>query len=270
MRRRGLFNQGLRRRHERQDDLLNALLPIAASHLQGPHIDWASLSPFVVLAGGALVVLLVGLLRSRVVRGQIVPALTLLTLAGAIGTEIWRFNDTASIVSGALAIDDLGLLIDLVCAVSAVATVLLSWRAHAPREAGHGEYHGLLLFSVLGMAMLASAQDLVTLFIAIELLSIPLYILCASEHRREGSLESGLKYLIIGSVGSATLLYGMAMVYGATGATSFAGIAHALEGGIGSDVPRRSADADRGRADHRRICLQGIGRALPPVDAGRL
>ena len=218
---------------------MNALLPIAAGRVgpfQGPHIDWASLSPFVVLAVGALVVLLVGLLRSRVVRGQIVPALTLLTLAGAIGTEIWRFDHTASIVSGALAIDDLGLLIDLVCAISAFATVLLSWRAHAPREAGHGEYHGLLLFSVLGMAMLASAQDLVTLFIAIELLSIPLYILCASEHRREGSLESGLKYLIIGSVGSATLLYGMAMVYGATGATSFAGIAHALEGGIGSDV----------------------------------
>ena len=67
------------------------------------------------------------------------------------------------------------------------------------------------------MAVLVSAQDLVTLFIGFELLSIPLYILCASEFRREGSLESGLKYLVIGSVGSATLVYGLALVYGSTG-----------------------------------------------------
>ncbi len=58
---------------------------------------------------------------------------------------------------------------------------------------------------------------MVTLFIGLELLSIPLYVLCASETRREGSLESGLKYLIIGSVGSATLAYGLALIYGATG-----------------------------------------------------
>ena len=90
-------------------------------------------------------------------------------------------------------------------AVAGIATVLMSWRAVAPRESGHGEYYALLLFSVLGMAVFVSAQNLITLFLGIELLSIPLYILCASETRREGSLESGLKYLVVGSVGSATL-----------------------------------------------------------------
>ena len=109
--------------------------------------------------------------------------------------------------------------------------MLLSWRAIAPRESGHGEYHALLIFSVLGMAVLVSAQNLVTLFLGLELLSIPLYILCAAETRRESSLESGLKYLIIGSVGSATLVYGLAMVYGATGSTDFAGIANAVSSG---------------------------------------
>ena len=69
------------------------------------------------------------------------------------------------------------------------------------------------------------------LFLGLELLSIPLYVLCATEMRREHSLESGLKYLIIGSVGSATLLYGLAMIYGATGQTDFAGIASALSKG---------------------------------------
>src|SRR5437660_9392670 len=81
------------------------------------------------------------------------------------------------------------------------------------------------------MAVLVSAQNLVTLFLGIELLSIPLYVLCASESRREGSLESGLKYLLVGSVGSATLVYGLALVYGATGSTNFAGIGHALTTG---------------------------------------
>jgi NADH-quinone oxidoreductase subunit N len=79
--------------------------------------------------------------------------------------------------------------------------------------------------------VLVSAQDLITLFLGFELLSIPLYVMCASEYRREGSLESGLKYLVIGSVGSATLVYGLALVYGATGSTTFTGIAHALSGG---------------------------------------
>src|SRR5205814_5095710 len=98
-------------------------------------------------------------------------------------------------------------------------------------QAGQGEFYSLLLFSVLGMAILVSAQNLITLFIGFELLSIPLYILCASEYRREGSLESGLKYLVIGSVGSATLAYGLALVYGATGSTDFGPIGLALSTG---------------------------------------
>ena len=201
------------------------------THVKGPHIDWASLMPFVVLGAGALIVLMIGLLRDRHVRERIVPLLTILFLVGAIAAEIARFDHRTSIISGALEVDDLALIIDLLCASSAIAATLLSWRSRASADAGHGEYHALLLFSVMGMAILVSAQELITLFIGIELLSIPLYVLCASEHRREGSLESGLKYLVIGSVGSATLVYGLAMVYGATGSTTFAGIAAAVSQG---------------------------------------
>ena len=75
------------------------------------------------------------------------------------------------------------------------------------------------------MVVLAGAEDLIALFIGFELLSIPLYVLCATELRRATSLESGLKYLIVGSVGSATLVYGLAFVYGATGATGYDEIA---------------------------------------------
>jgi len=212
-----------------------ATLMSAHTH-QGPHINYAAISPFEALLGGAVVVLLVGLLRSRVVREQVVPLLTLLTLGVAVGVTIWQWNDHVSVISDALRIDDLTLVMTMIFTAAGVATVLLSWRARAPRESAHGEYHALLLSSIAGMVVLVAAQDLVTLFIGIELLSIPLYVLCATEMHRASSLESGLKYLIIGSVGSATLLYGLALLYGATGATSYSGIATSIGAGHSSDA----------------------------------
>jgi NADH-quinone oxidoreductase subunit N len=207
------------------------LLLAATGHIKGPHIDWASLSPFMALTIGALVVLMIGLLRAEFVRERVVPMLTLVTLGATLAFEISRFGHPRSIISGALRVDDLALLLDMIFAVAAMATVVLSLRVRAPRESGQGEFFSLLLFSVLGMAVLVSAQNLITLFLGFELLSIPLYVLCASEYRREGSLESGLKYLVIGSVGSATLVYGLALVYGATGSTDFSGIASAVSSG---------------------------------------
>ncbi len=207
-------------------------LPLAAvAHIKGPHIDWLALSPIVVLTIGALVVLLVGLLGSSAARRRVVPALTLLVLGLTIGFVLARFQHSNLIISGALQVDDLALVLDLIFSSAAIAAVLLSWRGRAPEEAGHGEYHSLLLFSVLGMTILVSSTNIVTLFLGFELLSIPLYVLCASEARREGSLESGLKYLVIGSVGSATLAYGLALVYGATGSMDYTVIAAAVSKG---------------------------------------
>jgi len=213
---------------------MSALLPLAVAHLKGPPIDWASFMPFLILAGGALIVLMVGLVGGSehgAARARIVPLVTLVALATFMVVGISRFNHPASIIAGALAVDDLALILDMIFAVSAIACVVLSLRARAPVTAGHGEYHSLLLFSVLGMAVLVSSQDLVTLFIGFELLSIPLYVLCASEYQRAGSLESGLKYLVIGSVGSATLVYGLALVYGSTGSTEFSTIASKISSG---------------------------------------
>jgi NADH-quinone oxidoreductase subunit N len=214
-----------------------ASLPLlATAHLKGPHVDFAGLSPLIALLGGAVLVLLVGLLGSRWIRAQAVPALSLAALGAALGLTIWQWNAQKSIVSGALRIDDLALVLNLLLIAGGACAVLLAWRSLAAREAGHGEFHALLLTSLGGMSLLVSAQNTVIVFIGIELLSIPLYVLCATELRREHSLESGLKYLIIGSVGSATLLYGLAMIYGATGATDFSAIAGSLaRGGLASD-----------------------------------
>jgi NADH-quinone oxidoreductase subunit N len=199
--------------------------------MKGPHVDFAGLSPLIALLGGAVVVLLVGLIGARRVRSQVVPALSLAALGAALGLTIWQWNAQKSIVSGALRIDDLSLVLNLVLIAGGAATVLLAWRSLAARETAHGEFHALLLTSIGGMSLLASAQNTVLVFLGLELLSIPLYVLCATEMKRERSLESGLKYLIIGSVGSATLLYGLALIYGATGATDFSTIATALSSG---------------------------------------
>ncbi len=210
---------------------------LATAHLKGPHIDWAGLSPLIALLGGAAIVLLVGLIGSRWVRSQLVPALTLVALGATLGLTIWQWGERESLIAGALRIDPLTQVLTLVLVAGGACTVLLAWRSRAAQEAAHGEFHALLLTSLAGMLMLVAAQNTVVLFTGLEVLSIPLYVLCAVEMRREHSLESGLKYLIVGSVGSATLLYGLALIYGATGQTSYAGIAAKLAaGGLSTDV----------------------------------
>jgi len=200
-----------------------------------PHIDYAGLSPVIALTAAVCVVLMSAVFRPL---RRTAPALTLLALASAAGLLIWQWNDPRDLVAGALRIDDLAIAISLVVLLMAAAAVSLSIREPAAEQVGSGEYHALLLGSVLGMVLLAQAQNLVSFFVAIETLSIPLYILCAGNRRREKSLEAGLKYLIVGSLGSATLLYGMAFIYGGSGSTDFAGIASGIgrEGLLGDPL----------------------------------
>ena len=191
-------------------------------NFNAPHIDYAAFSPVLALTVGLCVVLLSGVFKPF---KRSAPGLTLITLAATAGLLIWRWDSSQELVSGALKLDDLAISISLIAILTAAFAVLFSIREPATEEAGSGEYHALLIGSVLGMVLLAQATNLITFFVAIETLSIPLYILCATNLRREKSLESGLKYLIVGSLGSATLLYGMAMLYGGSGSTEFAGIA---------------------------------------------
>ena len=212
-------------------------MSLLLAQAKAPELDWAALSPLVALTAGLCLVLLIGLMRSPVVRTQLVPALTLVTLGVTAGLGVWQWGENAIVIERTLALDDLTLALMMIFCAAAAAAVLLSWRGLAPASAGHGEFYCLLLASVLGMVVLSGALNLVVLFIGFELLSIPLYVLCATEMRRETSLESGLKYLIIGSVGSATLVYGLAFVYGATGTTGFEDIAVAVrEQALAGDV----------------------------------
>jgi NADH-quinone oxidoreductase subunit N len=200
-----------------------------------PHIDYAGLSPVIALTAGIVVVLLAGVFDR--IKGA-VPLLSFDVLAISAGLLIWQWTERKDLVAGALRIDDLAIAIGLIAIVAAVFCIAFSVGEPAVEQAGIGEYHALLLGSVLGMVLLAQAENLVSFFVAIETLSVPLYVLCATNLRRPGSLESGLKYLIIGSLGSATLLYGIALIYGGSGSTDFTGIAHGIgqKGVVGDPV----------------------------------
>ncbi len=205
--------------------------------MKAPDIDFAAISPLIALAAGAVIVLLAGLMRSRFVRTSGVPAMTIVALGIAIGLSVWQFDANVLVIEGSMSVDALTTTLTILFCTGGIVATLLALRSDAVDDAGHGEFHALLLSSILGMVVLAGAEDLIALFIGFELLSIPLYVLCAAELRRASSLESGLKYLIIGSVGSATLVYGLALVYGATGVTGYGEIADAIrESGFEGDV----------------------------------
>lgn len=205
--------------------------------LDAPAIDYAGLAPLIALSAGLIVVLMVGLAG----RGQrwLVTAISVLTYGATAGFLVWQMGEGKSLVAGALRIDELAAIATLIAIAAAAFAIPLSWREEAADDAvgpaGHGEFQGLLMASVLGMALLAMSQNLVTFFLGLELLSVPLYVLCGSSLRRSASLESGLKYLIVGALGSATLLYGLAFIYGASGATDFAGIRAGIAGDVVGD-----------------------------------
>jgi NADH-quinone oxidoreductase subunit N len=205
-------------------------LLLATSHVKGPEIDWAGLSPLLAALGGSLIVLMVALFPGRFVQRMLVPFLALGSMVAGIAFVVWQWDpvDSEPIVAGALAADTLVYGIAVLCFVTGIATVLLAWRDPLLDFMGGGEFFALLLASIAGMILLVAAENLVTLFIGIELLSIPLYVLCGARVSSRESLESGLKYLVVGSVGSATLLYGLALIYGATGSTDFSGISDNL------------------------------------------
>jgi NADH-quinone oxidoreductase subunit N len=196
-----------------------------------PDIDWVAALPLLILLGAAPLVLLAGLFKARVIRQGVVPALSAAAFvtAGVLGATQWGDNAELFVAAGsqgAMVFDELAIFILVIVSLAGMVTVGLSLRSRAPQEAEHGEFYALLLASASGMVVLASAQNLISMFVGLELLSIPLYVLCAVEFHRRGSLEAGLKYLIVGSLGSATFLFGLALLYGASGDTDLRGLAN--------------------------------------------
>ena len=196
-----------------------------------PVVDWFALSPALALLAAAGVALLGAVLLPRAaVRafGAVVCALGFAGAGVAAGLLYWKSHEATYEVADAIIRDRFGALAQMIVAGAGFLAVGISYGQRTRRE--HvGEYFALLAACGAGMAFLVQATNLMTLFLGLEWFSICLYILCAIEIDRVSSLEAGLKYLIVGSFGSAVLLFGSALVYGATGELEFAAIASAID-----------------------------------------
>ena len=191
--------------------------------------DFYYVLPEIVLTFGALVLLIVDLIlpkRDGAVFG--VAIVTLLATAAAV-LSFAGVNVTAS--AGLLAIDGFATFFKLVFILSAVMTVLMSGSYLRVEGVRAGEYCFLILCATLGMMFMASGVDLITLFIGLETMAIAFYILAGFLKPSERSNEAAVKYFLLGAFSLGLLLYGMSLLYGATGTTSLNGIAAALAGG---------------------------------------
>ncbi len=215
---------------------------LAAAKLATPTVNWLAIAPELALAGAAVLIVL---LRALVRRSRLVyPAALCIAFAGVLvagGLLVPQWNKVQNhgaitTMAGMVRVDGFGVFLGGVVIVSTLLALLLSG-AYLEREGLEGpEFLALMLLSATGMVAMTTANDLIAIFVALEVLSIPLYVLAAFDRRRLTSQEAGLKYFVLGAFSSAIFLYGIALTYGATGTTSLTGIANFLAANTVLDV----------------------------------
>jgi NADH-quinone oxidoreductase subunit N len=204
------------------------LLAQAAEPLPLPRVDWRAIAPELALAGAGVVLLMVVAFRPGA-RRSVLAGLTLAGLAVAAGLTAWNWDLARVAFDGAVSLDGITRYARLVLlAVGALATLMAAQGGGRgdPEEEAPPEVFPLLLFALTGMVLLAAASDLLVVFIALEVLSLSLYVM-AGATRRMAAQEAAMKYFLLGAFSSAFLLYGIALCYGATGTTNLLGIARA-------------------------------------------
>ncbi|MEZ5376467.1 MAG: NADH-quinone oxidoreductase subunit N [Acidimicrobiales bacterium] len=218
--------------------MIPLLAQIAQAPFERPHIDWHAVAPeLVLLAAGALITLvdLIWLERAR----RIVPTLTAFGFLAALipVATLWEANEgtARSMFDGAYIIDNYSLVLKGLFLLSGYVIVLLSTNYMSEGDYYDSEYYQLIAASVLGMIVMSSARDLITIFVALELVSIPAYLMAAWRKRDLRSNEAGLKYMLMGVFASGVLLYGMSLLYGLSGSTKLVDIGQAIA--IGESKP---------------------------------
>ena len=204
-----------------------------AQPLQLPHVDWVTIAPEGIFFVGGLVMLIAGVfLRRRAPRGLwagMTVAIALLALWPTF--HMWhqvQHGGARTAIADAIVVDGFSIFVYVVIISTVVMAALLA-DAYLRREELEGaEYYVLMLFSASGGMLMASANDLIVVFLGLEILSIALYTLAGYQQRREGSREAAIKYFVLGAFSSAFFLYGIALVYGSIGSTNFGLIAEFL------------------------------------------
>jgi NADH-quinone oxidoreductase subunit N len=207
---------------------VHPLAQVNTQPLPTPQVDWRAIAPELALLVAAVVLLMVVAFRPRAGRG-VLAGLTLAGLAVAAALTAWNWDLERVAFDGAVSLDGITRYARAVLLASGVLATLMIAQGDSPEgepDDSPPEVYPLLLFALLGMVLLAAASDLLVVFIALEILSLSLYVL-AGETRRLAAQEAAMKYFLLGAFSSAFLLYGIALCYGATGTTSLLGIARA-------------------------------------------
>lgn len=189
-----------------------------------------ALRPELLTLGAALLVILLDLIQVRGSRkwlGWLTALLAALVVA-AVAAKWEGLARPVPLWGGVMVLDRLGLIFKAIFLLGVVVAAVGSVDFAAQRFRHVGEYYGLLLFSALGMMLMASAGDLLTLYLGLELATLSLYVLTSYAKASPRSGEAGLKYIILGATSSAIYLYGASLIYGTVGTTLFPGIAQSL------------------------------------------
>src|SRR6187401_1836770 len=186
--------------------------------------------PELVLAVGAMVLLMLGAYRGEgTTRLVTTLAVVLLVVTGAL--ELMLPAGKLTTFGGSFIVDDFARFLKTLAIIGSAVTLLLSTEFLSDPTRRIFEYPILVLLSTLGMMVLISAADLIMLYLGLELMSLALYVVAASNRDNAKSTEAGLKYFVLGALSSGMLLYGASLIYGFTGTVSFAGIAAAATTG---------------------------------------
>jgi NADH-quinone oxidoreductase subunit N len=193
------------------------------------NLVWLPVLPLAVIAVAAMVVLLVGV-RVDDEESEGLGWLTLATIVIALVLGLGIFGQSGIAFAGAIAIDSFSAFFELSILIAAALTVLMSIDYAGEHRLPGAEYYSLLLFSVLGMMLMATASDLIVIFIGLETMSIAVYVLAGLLRRDPRSNEAAIKYFLLGAFSTGFLLYGIALIYGATGTIKLVAIHTALTG----------------------------------------
>ena len=189
-----------------------------------PAIAWRAIGPTLALSGGAVLTLMAGAIYRRVHRG-VLAGLTLATIGAASYLTFILAGKKIVGLQGMVAVDGVSTFTTMILLFTATIVTLMSYNYLSERHIHRFEYYPLVLLATAGMVLLASANDLILVFIALEVLSLALYVLVGLARRDAGAQEASLKYFLLGAFSSAILLYGVALAFGATGTTNIAKIA---------------------------------------------
>ncbi len=201
--------------------------------------NWILVLPVVCLAAYALLTMILSALFRGDTRGPVLATLVGLTMTGVILVFQWRswvLAGPQETAFGLVRIDGFGLFFSFLLLIVTILSVLMSIRFLEREAADHGEFYALILFCLAGMFLMLHTTHLMMVLIGLEVFSLALYVICGLTRGRVRSVESALKYFLLGAFSSGFLVYGMALLYGAAGTLDMGGIGNAAMGQPGNPL----------------------------------